>query len=76
MEVVYLCVCVCGGGGLGFGFQVVKRKLRIIAYKKLLKKTFARLKKYIKKMYFLDETEGVSNVNMTENREIPDHPWP
>ena len=24
----------------------------------------------------MDETEGVSNVDMTENRDIPDHPWP
>ena len=24
----------------------------------------------------MDETEGVSNVNMTENRNICDHPWP
>ena len=24
----------------------------------------------------MDETEGVSNVNMTENRDIPDHPLP
>ena len=23
-----------------------------------------------------DETEGVSDVDMTENRDIPDHPWP
>ena len=26
--------------------------------------------------HVLDETEGVSNVDMTENRDIPDHPWP
>ena len=24
----------------------------------------------------MDETEGVGNVDMTENRDIPDHPWP
>ena len=24
----------------------------------------------------MDETEGISNVSMTENRDIPDHPWP
>ena len=24
----------------------------------------------------MDETEGVSNVDMTDNRYIPDHTWP
>ena len=24
----------------------------------------------------MDETEGVTDVYMTENRDIPDHPWP
>ena len=24
----------------------------------------------------MDETEGVSDEDMTENRDIPDHPWP
>ena len=27
-------------------------------------------------MYVMDETEGVSDVDMTENRDISDHPWP
>ena len=24
----------------------------------------------------MDEAGGVSDVDMTENRDIPDHPWP
>ena len=24
----------------------------------------------------MDETDGVSDVHMTENRDIPDHQWP
>ena len=36
----------------------------------------ARQKATRRMVNILDETEGVSNVDMTENIDIPDHPWP
>ena len=36
------------------------------------------MKKTVSKGFkiFLWMTEGVNDVDMTENRDIPDHPWP
>ena len=54
-------------------------KKNLIKQKKVGKKVFKVLKswkkKFWKKKYVMDETKGVSNVDMTENRDIPDHPW-
>ena len=52
----------------------VKKKLGKKVWKGLNKKIHCVCgKKFIKKVvYFIDDTEGVNNIDMTENRDSPD----